>query len=214
MGIRLESETTAMQPRSIATLLVLAACIGLAASSSSSAASPPSPAASSASSPPANPSPSPPSSGSSGTTISGAGTVTQVVTLNIAASQYTGNTKTLMESAYGYVLGIYTSAGWATDCSVTSSAARRTSSVTFVATVSSTKSAAAQTNANAMTVNILTSAVSSAATLLGSAYTALVSTITVTGVQSPSFAAATTSGVAKLSLSLAALGVVALALRH
>merc|ERR1711988_955690 len=84
------------------------------------------------------------SGAASGTTTTGAVSVTQVVTLSISASQYTGNMKTLMETAYGMALGIYDTAnsGYFTGCSVTSSATRRSASVTFVAQVSSTKPAA------------------------------------------------------------------------
>merc|ERR1711988_531005 len=60
-------------------------------------------------------------SGYASATTSGAVTITQQVTLSITAAQYTGNTKTLMETAYGIALGIYTTtgtAGFKTGCSV------------------------------------------------------------------------------------------------
>merc|ERR1719498_177837 len=86
------------------------------------------------------PSPSPPSTA---TAVS----ITQVAVLSITAAEYTGNIKTLMETAYGIGIGIYEQTGgtwgYATGCSVSSSAARRSARVTFVATVSATKSAAA-----------------------------------------------------------------------
>merc|ERR1712054_101707 len=98
-------------------------------------------------------------SGDASATTSGAVTITQQVTLSITAAQYTGNVKTVMETAYGIALGIYTTtgtAGFKTGCSVSSSAARRSATVTFVAT---------------------------AKTALGSAYSSV--TVSVTGVSAP-----------------------------
>jgi len=154
------------------------------------------------------------SGAASGTTTTGAVSVTQVVTLSISASQYTGNMKTLMETAYGMALGIYDTANSAyfTGCSVTSSAARRSASVTFVAQVSSTKSAAAQASANALTPTSLNAAVLLAKAALGSAYSSL--TVSVTGVAAPQIASSSTSGAGHLTLSLLSLAVVGAALRH
>jgi len=154
------------------------------------------------------------SGAASGTTTTGAVSVTQVVTLSISASQYTGNMKTLMETAYGMALGIYDTAnsGYFTGCSVTSSATRRSASVTFVAQVSSTKSAAAQASANALTPTSLNAAVLLAKAALGSAYSSL--TVSVTGVAAPQIASSSTSGAGHLTLSLLSLAVVGAALRH
>merc|ERR1712054_325666 len=129
-------------------------------------------------------------SGYASATTSGAVTITQQVTLSITAAQYTGNVKTVMETAYGIALGIYTTtgtAGFKTGCSVSSSAAR-------------------------LTTTVLNNAVASAKTALGSAYSSV--TVSVTGVSAPAISGATTSGASQLSLSLAGLAVMVMAMRH
>jgi hypothetical protein len=161
--------------------------------------------------------------------VTGSVTITQTVVLSISAAQYTGNIKTLMETAYGIGLGIYEQTNnvwaWATGCSVTSSAARRSARVTFVATVSATKSASAQSSASTLNAATLNNHVTAAKAALGSAYSGI--TVSVTGVETPTVAAGgsgttattggtgTTSGAGKATtLSLAGLAAVFLALRH
>merc|ERR1712072_829518 len=141
------------------------------------------------------------SSYSSGTAE--AKTITQAVTLSITSAQYSGNYKTLMETAYGIALSIYdTSASppaFFTGCSVTSTAARRSAVVTFAAT--------------ALTTTSMTTAISSAKTSLGSAYTSL--TVTVSNVATPTVTnSGTTSGADKIGLGLVAMAVSLFALRH
>merc|ERR1711988_1436157 len=125
-------------------------------------------------------------------------TITQVLVLSVTAAQYTGNIKTVVETAYGIGLGIYdTSASppaYFTGCSVTSTAARRSARVTMTAEVSAAKSDAATSAATGMTTTAMATHIAAAKTALGSAYASV--TVTVTGVEAPTITnASSTSGV-------------------
>merc|ERR1712159_48584 len=152
---------------------------------------------------------------SSSSTPAVARQITQVLTLSVTAAQYTGNTKTLAETAYGIGIGIYDTANSAyfTGCSVTSTAARRSAVVTFVAVASATKSAAAETAANGLTPTLMAGHITAAKTALGSAYSSI--SLSVTNVASPSFAnASSTSGANKLAFSLLSMAIMLFSLRH
>jgi len=85
----------------------------------------------------------------------GSKSITQVVTLAITAAEYTGTTKALYEQGYGKALGIFdtTTGQFTTGCSVTSTVARRSASVTYSAQVSAALADAAETTAAAMSAD-------------------------------------------------------------
>merc|ERR1712196_304974 len=89
-------------------------------------------------------------------------------------------------------LGIYdasaTPPGFYSGCSVSSSAARRSAEVTFVAIASASTSAAAEAAATGLTQSTMNNHVSTAKTSLGPAYASL--DVSVQDVASPVFAAA------------------------
>jgi len=162
----------------------------------------------------------------SGTTTPEAKVITQVITLSVSAAQYTGNLKTVCETAYGIVLEIYdnsaTPPAWHTGCSVSSSAARRSAQVTMIAQVSAAKAATADTKATQLSqtggTTTFNNAVTSAKTALGSAFSSV--TVSASGIAAPVSVPAsqatttTTSGASQLGLSIAAFAVLAAALRH
>lgn len=82
----------------------------------------------------------------------GSKSISQVVTLSITAAQYTGTTKALYEQGYGSALGIFNavSGAYETGCSVTSTVARRTASVTYSAQVSAALAVAAESVSTSM----------------------------------------------------------------
>merc|ERR1711924_158886 len=137
--------------------------------------------------------------------------ITQTVTFSLTKSQYDADPKfkTLVEVGYGITLTIYnkdaTPPAWEAGCSVTSTAARRSVQVTFVATTSAAKGAAVLTAANALTGNAATlnTNLALAKTALGADYASItVPTATNVAAASSVDVSSTASGASQLGLSL------------
>jgi hypothetical protein len=101
-------------------------------------------------------------------------TVDQDVIFDLDASAWTGDLQTFWQKAYGQALGIYTSpetggpgveGTWSSGYSVSSTAARRSTTVTFATTVPSGSESAIETSANALTASALTTAATNVASV-------------------------------------------------
>merc|ERR1711988_1953970 len=135
-------------------------------------------------------------------------TVTQAITMTgVTASGYNGdsNLQAVCNHAYLTAVGCATGASVTAGCSCTSTAARRSTVVTFVAKVPAAQASSAQTAAGSITTTSFSSSLTSAKTALGSAY-ASVTLPTVASVANPSFAVDSSpnslSGVSARSASL------------
>merc|ERR1711988_59926 len=135
-------------------------------------------------------------------------TVTQAITMTgVTASGYNGdsNLQAVCNHAYLMAVGCATGASVTAGCSCTSTAARRSTVVTFVAKVPAAQASSAQTAAGSITTTSFSSSLTSAKTALGSAY-ASVTLPTVASVANPSFAVDSSpnslSGVSARSASL------------
>merc|ERR1711970_888250 len=158
------------------------------------------------------------SSGSaSGTTTAQTATLKQKITFAIAASAYTGQVKTLAETAFGKTLSLWTTSGWVSGASVSSAVVTRRSStkVEFTATMPKTLSAAAHTAAKAISKESFAATMQATKPALGSSY-ANVAVPTVSAIEAPacSTCSTTTSGAGSLSFSVATLvGALAVAIK-
>merc|ERR1711865_640005 len=141
--------------------------------------------------------PSPPASSTTATVV-------QKLTLSITAAQYTGNVKTVMETAVGIVYKIFVNNAWLTNCAVKSKvSSRRAVIVEFTATMPAAQGAAANTAAKGLTVTKLATAATQAKSALGASY-ANTTIPTVSNIQAASCTGicATFAGVAGTSMGV------------
>jgi hypothetical protein len=144
--------------------------------------------------------------------------VKQEVTFGIAAADYTGDVKTLVERSYGLATKICTGncTAWSTGYSLASAAARRAScKVTFTTTCADkTKSAAAATAATAITKDTMKTQMTTLKTQAGLAGTVpTVSSVAAPKDSAAVVAAASTNGVST-GLAFTALCLAVTALRQ